>query len=85
VANIPYASQNRFGVIKVGRGLATTVDNKVYVYKASTDAIKGGSNIYDVIVPYNQHLSVFYGLAVAAGANAATPTSQVGVYSDEAK
>jgi len=44
-----------------------TSNGEISINKATDDLIKGGSNLYRPIVPSNQHTSVFYGLANAAG------------------
>ena len=91
VANIPEANISTSGVVKVGGSSATY---GIYLL-AGTLAVKPAPDIgikqpdqYDFrpIVPNNQHQSVFYGLAKAAGDTTQSQSSNfVGIYTDEAK
>lgn len=85
VAHIPMATYNSAGVIKVGSGL--DIDNgSLYVLKASYNQVKAGAASNAPIVPYNQHQSVFYGLASASGDTTQSASSNpVGTYTDSAK
>ena len=86
IANIPIASSD-VGVVKIdtGKGIGI-IDQKIYTNKAVSSEIKTGTHIYKPIVPYNQHESVFYGLAKAAGDSTQTSSSNVvGTYTSGAK
>lgn len=91
IANIPIATWNTLGVVKAGAdygvGMLTGGNlGIISVQKADTSLIKAGTNIYKPIVPYNQHESVFYGLAKAAGDSTQSASSNaVGIYTDDAK
>ena len=85
IASIPVASSYTFGVVRIGNGFNN--DNGIISpYYARPTSIKYGSVNYDVIVPANQHESVFYGLARAAG-DTTQPASNntVGNYTESAK
>ena len=94
VANIPIGAWDVLGVVKpnpdygVGR---IASDNPIsngtlLVAKATSAQIKTGNNEYKPIVPYNQHESVFYGLAKAAGDSTQSASSNaVGTYTANAK
>lgn len=85
VANIPIATKNALGVTIIGEGLTIT-NNKINVHQAPAPFIKAGANQYNPITPYNQHDSVFFGLAKASGDTTQKASSNaVGVYTDEAK
>ena len=92
VANIPTCGYNRLGVVRTSStyGIAT-VDSvasagQIYISRATLDNIKEGTNIYKPIVAENQHQSVFYGLAKAAGdSTQSTSSNSVGTYTDDAK
>lgn len=85
VANVPYATNNRLGVIMVGAGFNNN-NGKITPYYARPTSIKGGTNASDAIVPVNQHESVFYGLAKAAGADMKDiANTAVGTYLDAQK
>lgn len=82
VADIPAASTAAFGAVKVGNGLeVNSSSNKLQLLVASAAQVKAGVQQYGyAIVPHNQHLSIFYGLAKAAGADLAGETVTVGTY-----
>ena len=85
IATIPLAGESRYGVIRVGNGLSVS-RGVVSVYAAVNSQIKEGTNTTDSIVPYNQHIAAFYGLAKAAGdATQSASTNAVGSYTDGAK
>lgn len=85
VASIPLASQDNFGVIKLGKGLENYNDT-VVVGAAGSVKIKAGAEFNNPIVPARQHESVFYGLAKAAGDSTQSASSNtVGTYTDTAK
>ena len=85
VANVPLANSNTYGVVKVGQGLR--IDSNNLVMDRATDAqVQAGVTGYRPITPVNQHQSVFYGLAKAAGDTTQSSSSNtVGTYTDEAK
>lgn len=90
VANVPVASPNDLGVIKVVRdtwGLFVhSMQNYIGISKATDAEAKAGGNSYKPIVPNNQHLATFYGLAKAAGDTTQSQSSNaVGSYTDAAK
>jgi hypothetical protein len=72
VANIPIASSDNVGVVKVdsnyGIGMRDAPNQStIRIAPARDDNIKRGEQSYQPITPYYQHKSVFYGLAKAAG------------------
>ena len=90
VANVPVTSENTAGVAKInpvyGIHLRDAPNNdQLMIYKADSPLIKAGSNQHRPIVPQKQHESVFYGLTKAAGADMASSSNAVGVYTDAAK
>ena len=86
VANVPLATQSNIGVVKVGDGLTIqSSTGKIFVDYANNSAVKAGTNTYRAITPGYQEKSTFYGLAKAAGADMASSSNPVGMYTDEAK
>ena len=88
VANIPIMSNSVPGVAKTNDaiGLKLNASGEVYIYKATDADVKSANNQYRPIVSYNQHKSVFYGLAKAAGDSTQSASSNsVGTYTDTAK
>lgn len=91
VANVPYASTQTPGVIKVlddyGAGVngVGTYTGVIYIKKATDAQVKGGAQLYRTIVPANQDAATFYGLAKAAGTDMASSSNPVGTYTDAAK
>lgn len=88
VANIPIASQNNPGVIKVTNGTSgLQIDSgSLIISPSSSTQIKGGTINTKPIVPYHQHEAVFFGLAKAANANMASiQGTTVGVYPNAQK
>ena len=88
VANIPIMSSSVPGVAKTNDaiGLKLNANGEVYIYKATDSDVKSANNQYRPIVSYNQHRSVFYGLAKAAGDSTQSASSNaVGTYTDSAK
>jgi len=90
VANIPIAGENTIGVVKVAYGsqglYVHSTTNQLIISKASDANVKTGTEQMKPIVPYNQHMSVFYGLAKAAGDTTMSSSSNaVGTYTDSAK
>ena len=85
VANVPIANGSTLGTIKVGSGLTINSSGVVSINKAIDTNIKAGTSQYLPIVPVKQDVSVFYGLAKAAGADMASSSNPVGTYTDAAK
>ena len=87
VANIPIASANTFGVIKITADYGITImpSGHLIINYANDARVKAGLTENTPIVPYNQHKSVFYGLAKIAGHDEKNSTLPVGQYSEEAK
>ena len=85
VANIPVASADTLGTIKISPTLRVGSDNLVYVQVASASDIKTGNIWQHLLTPTRQHESAFYGLAKVAGHDEKDSTLPVGQYTDEAK
>ena len=88
VANIPIATNNTAGVMKVSStfGLSIDSNDRIIVNKATDAQIKPGNNLYASIVPANQHISTFYALAKAAGdTTQSSSDNAVGTYTESAK
>ena len=87
VANVPIASTTTEGVVKVNSafGLIMGAGNALCIQTPNDAQIKGGNTAYRPIVSFNQHKSVFYGLAKAAGHDEKDSTLPVGTYTPEAK
>ena len=87
VANVPTATNNDSGVVKVSDTYGTFVgDGIIKLSRAPSSHIKSGTGIYKPITPGLQHESTFYGLAKAAGADMKDISSTtVGVYPEEQK
>lgn len=88
VANIPVGVDN--GALGVSRpyaaaGVAINASGTLYINKATDAEVKAGTNTYHPIVPSNQHHSVFYSLAKAAGdSTQASSNNSVGNYTETA-
>lgn len=87
VANVPVADNSTFGAVKFASNGGIFSDNGALRINKATDAlIKSGDSSYYPIVPNNQHKSVFYGLAKAAGDRTQSASSNaVGTYTESAK
>lgn len=89
VASIPFATYaGGYGIIKARASGVAVSDSShgLYITKATDNNVKEGTDQYNPIVPYNQHLSTFYGLAKAAGDTTQSSSSNaVGTYTTEAK
>ena len=91
VANIPYATHLRFGVLKTNSnyGTGTILSSNglgtVYVSQASVDNINSGDEKYKPISPYRQHRAVFFGLSKVAGEDLANDTVTLGEYPEKSK
>ena len=86
VANIPIAGSN-LGVVKINGNYGITIDNGTLKVLQPADAqIKLGMGPYTFITAAKQSMSVFYGLANAAG-DTTQPSSlnQIGTYTNAAK
>ena len=97
IKNTDYASETSNGVVRVkdSYGVGTILSYNINtgvtekytgIISASSDKIKNGTELYNPIIPYRQHESVFYGLAKAAGDTTQKASENaVGSYTDEAK
>ena len=89
VANVPIAGNNGvdLGVLTVAPtyGLNRNSSGRAFIQKSSENEIKNGVKDFNPIVPLNQHVSTFYGLAKAAGSDMASSSNPVGTYTDAAK
>ena len=88
VANIPVASNNNLGAVKIysAYGVAINNNNQLAIQPAENGDIKTGTNVWKPIIPYHQHRSTFYGLAKAAGDSTQSASSNaVGTYTASAK
>lgn len=88
VANIPVASANDLGVVKVSATYGTKMVNgtTLGIDVASSTNIKAGETNTKPVSPYHQHESTFYGLAKAAGdVTQSSSSNTVGTYTPEAK
>lgn len=92
VANVPIANSNTFGTVKVDATLGISLptggaySGRLLINKATSDNIKDAVNNYKPIVSSNQHESVFYGIAKAAGADMKNATGEtIGVYPEAQK
>ena len=88
VANIPVANDVNYGVVKVNsnRGIFLHNSGQLSLNYATSNAIKNPTGNLEVLVPYFQHESTFYGLAKAAGDTTQSASSNtVGTYTPEAK
>lgn len=86
VANVPVATADTFGVVKVADTTHGIGNNNGLLYIANASGIvKAGTNAWRPLVPSIQHESTFYGLAKVAGHDEASSTESVGTYTPEAK
>lgn len=85
VANMPVASANTFGAVKISSTLRVNSDNALYVQTVSASDVKTGTTWQKMLTPERQHESAFYGLAKVAGHDEKSSTLPVGQYTDEAK
>lgn len=87
VAEIPRASASGYGVVRTDSSFGTQMSSeRIAVQKAGDDQPKAGTDQYRPIVPYNQHLATFYGLAKAAGDSTQSASANaVGIYTENAK
>ena len=89
VKKTDYATDSRAGVGKVSTLYGVQIggaDHIIKIYKAESNVIKEGTNIYRPIVPSSIHEATFYGLAKAAGSDLASVENvTVGTYPDATK
>ena len=89
VAEIPIAGSSDPGVVKINpvNGIAiSNTSHSLHINGADDNDIKSFASNYKPIVPPNQHKSVFYGMAKAAGdSTQASSNNAVGVYTEVAK
>ena len=88
VANIPIGSGSKNGVVSAfsSQGIEIGSGGNLKISKATDVQVKNGTDVNKPIVPNNQHLSAFYGLAKASGdTTQSTSTNAVGTYTEEAK
>ena len=89
VANIPVADVDTLGAVKVNANYGVKLyGNQLTINQALDSHIKSGSGSLTPnrpITPDKQHMSVFYGLAKAAGADEKNSTLPVGQYTESAK
>lgn len=88
IANIPIAGALTLGLVKLDSdyGISANASGRLYLIKANSTRIKEGTSNYFAITPYNQHESVFYGLAKAAGDSTQSASSNtVGTYTSQAQ
>ena len=69
IANVPALGRNALGVAQVNPnyGLDALSNGMLCTQSAGISFLKAGTDNYRVVVSGNQHQSVFYGLAKAAG------------------
>ena len=85
VANIPIADGSVLGTVMVAdstHGLRKNAYGRLMISQASSTVIKSGVNSYNPITPYNQHESMFYGLAKVAGHDEKASELPIGQYTD---
>lgn len=90
VANIPMIGYDHLGVAKLDQystyGIGMREDGNLQIVGASDSQYKASNSERRPVVPTKQHMSVFYGLAKAAGdTTMASSTNAVGTYTDNAK
>lgn len=92
VANIPFADSNSgpFGIVGLNSTYGITINNSqpghyLYLVVPSELEVKNGTAPYKAISPYRQHISAFYGLAKAAGADEKNSSLTLGQYTENAK
>ena len=89
VANVPMASDNALGTVKVAvytHGLVVASDGTLKIQNANPQQIQNGAEAFRPIIPGRQHESTFYGLAKAAGADMRNISGvTVGIYPEAQK
>lgn len=85
IANVPMASTSVAGLVKTSNGIYLNNGALALSNPSDNDYKTSGTNI-KAVVPSQQHKSVFYGLAKAAGdTTMASSSNAVGQYTDNAK
>lgn len=90
-ANIPIASNNDFGVFKLGTSTSSyglnvnSTSGIISIARTTTEQIKAGTDLYKPVVSSLVDAAAFYGLAKAAGADMASSSNAVGVYTPAAQ
>lgn len=86
VANVPIAGDD-LGVVRIesGYGITKNSAGRLYIGAAGDGVVKFGADSFAPIVPLRQHISVFYGLAKAAGADDKASNLPIGQYTGAAK
>lgn len=86
VANVPVATNNISGVVKVATSYGIRMENGILrIDEATSGTTKQGVDPDHPVVSKNQHEAVFYGLAKIAGHDEKDSTLAVGTYTEEAK
>lgn len=87
MANVPVASANNLGAVKVGLNNGTQIINGVVTLATATSTeIKSGNSSYKALNPGKTADITFYGLAKAAGDTTQSQSSNaVGMYTESAK
>ena len=89
VANVPVASSNAFGTVKVvgdTSGIALNNSNALRTEPATVSEIKIGTASYKPVTPATQARAAFYGFASAAGDSTQTASGTTyGQYTESAK
>lgn len=87
-AEIPLGGDNELGVVKGSnaKGVNISSDGTLAIVGATSTLLKNGTETQRAVVPAYQHMSVFYGLAKAAGDSTQSASSNaVGTYTETAK
>ena len=86
IAKLVKASNNTFGLVKVGStGITISSAGILILQSATGNQVKIGTQISVPLTPSVQHESAFYGMAKAAGDDTqATSSNAVGTYTDSA-
>ena len=84
VANVPIATAQNLGVVKISNGSAIGVDiptgGVLKLLAPSKSMIKAGASLENVAVISQQHIATFYGLSKVAGVDLANETVTLGTY-----
>ena len=88
IANIPISSSSDLGVVKINSNYGITINesNELSIMQPAEAQIKLGLGSYTFITAAKQSMSVFYGLAKAAGdTTQALSVNNVGTYTTTAQ
>ena len=86
VANVPVASNQSYGVAKIGGYGVYMYNDNIRLEQANSNQLRQGTNSTKAVTPQIQHSAVFFGLAKAAGADMCSiGNAQVGVYPEAQK